>query len=273
MLFSDPDTILKYSLLWVGECLSGEAPSYELATEYPVMESKCKALTMHPIKHPDYRWSNSGSENLKDNTLFKRPTYVLYHEGDKISWAIIAWLGASLYNDWWVSTLVLNILLWFSIWIETNPRKGASIDQLRAYWLVLYMCRNKKVARKHLLGFILRLGFAPSLMENILFKPQSAILLLATVWEPLKYLAYPFYKISKWRNLRIGTWDNTTNKISLLPTMFLLGHKFSYPKDVFYIKRVYDTYFCQEDNKVVGAAMIKGMTHAIKCRERAKSAQ
>lgn len=231
MLFSDPDVNLKTCHLMLGKMMSDDytpADAYDLYT----MAYFCKARGIHPIKHPNYRWSNSGSENKAENTLFKRPTYWLYHK-------ILKHVGL-------------------------DPLKGASIDQLRAWWLICYAFKDRKAVFYNLIGFVLRLGFAPSLMENILFKPQHLLLPLSTLFKPLGWLVYPFYVLGRERNLKIGVWDNTTNKISLLPTMWLMGYKFHYPKSMFFIKSVYTTYYCQEDNKHVGAALIKGFTRVLK---------
>jgi len=232
--FRDGDAVLKVSLLFLGRFLGGADVNVDV-TYLCATRDMCRLRTMHPIKHPTYRWSNSGSENKAENTLFKRPTYWIYHK-------ILKYIGV-------------------------DPYKGCSFDQLRAWWIITYIFNDKKAAFKNLLGIALRLGFAPSLMENIIFKPQCCIMALATIWEPLRYLVYPFYAFSRSRNLKIGTWDNTTNKISLLPTMLYLGHHFNYPKDFFFIKRVYTTYFCQDDNKHVGEAMINGFKYALSSTE------
>lgn len=124
--------------------------------------------------------------------------------------------------------------------IGLDPYKGTNFDQLRAYWLYLYLTNNRKRALKHLIGFILRLGFTPSLMENVIFKPQSTILLLATIWEPLKYLVMLPFLLSVRRNLSVPISKSTTNKITLLPTMKVLGMEL--PDDEF-ITDTYTVYF------------------------------
>ena len=60
-----------------------------------------------------------------------------------------------------------NALKHFNI----NPGKGLNFDQLRGYYLYLYKTKQRKKACKHLLSWIARLGFAPSLMEHVFFKP------------------------------------------------------------------------------------------------------
>ena len=121
-----------------------------------------------------------------------------------------------------------------------DPYKGLNFDQLRAYWLYLYLRKNRARAIKQLIGFILRLGFAPSFMEHIIMKPQSLVMLLATVWKPLRFLVYPFFYISAKLNLREPIEESTTNKITLLPTLAALGWKVPQHE---YLIETYKEYF------------------------------
>ena len=137
-------------------------------------------------------------------------------------------------------------------YLKLDLHKGLSGDQLRAYYLYLMLTKQKRKAWLHILGIVLRLGFTPSLMEHCIFKPQAYIALLYTAWKPLKYLSYPFFKLSVIRNLKKPIEQGTTNKILLLPTMYALGMEL--PK-YDYICKVYDTYFSQDDNRFIGISM------------------
>ena len=129
---------------------------------------------------------------------------------------------------------------WLADKLGINLFKGLNLDQLRAYWLYMYLVRDRKTAIKHLLGFIFRLGFTPSLMENILFRPHAAVMLLATIWKPLRFLVYPLLYISAKRNLKEPIIISTTNKITLLPTLLALGWKVPGYQ---YLRSVYMEYF------------------------------
>ena len=237
MKWYDGDAILKSSLLWVGKRLEyhSDYPLIMAGKELKQMEKECNLRKWFGHrKSPTYKWSNSGSANAHENTLMNRPT-------------------------WWIQNKILKHC-------GIDPYKGANFDQLRAYWITLYMRRERWIAIKHLIGFVCRIGFTPSLMEHILFKPQAAIMLFATIWKPLRYLSYPIFMLSRRREFQLPVWDGTTNKISLIPTCFLLGMRYV-PKDYEdneathqYIREVYTTYFCEEGNKMVGEAMIRGLT-------------
>ena len=69
--------------------------------------------------------------------------------------------------------------------------------------------------------------------------------------------------------------SGTTNKITLLPTLKELGYMepgqtgkiffikvgdFTEAITMTYINRVYEVYFCQEDNKFIGEALIESFT-------------
>ena len=69
-----------------------------------------------------------------------------------------------------------------------------------------------------------------------------------------------FFKRSIKRNLKESIEISTTNKITLLPTMKLLGYDM--PSDD-YIKRVYETYWWNLEEKggiMIREALIKGLT-------------
>lgn len=191
------------------------------------MEEECKLspLSLFPIKSEEYTWSRSDG--------------------------LTRWL----YD---------NALKHFNI----NPGKGLNFDQLRGYYLYLYKTKQRKKACKHLLSWIARLGFAPSLMEHVFFKPQAMAMLLATIWKPLHYLVWPFLYFSVKKNFNETIEQGTTNKITLIPTLIELGYlevtdNFVYIKignyhksfSSLWVKKVYDVYFSQEDNKFIGEAM------------------
>ena len=234
MIWTDGDAILKHSLYFFGEKLRHTSRGSHITDlffskpcyEYYDMVEKCQMNNiLFQRKSPTYRWSNSGSENPAENTLLKRPTWWIYHK-------------------------ILKHIGW-------DPYKGANFDQLRAYWLTLYATRSRKAAFKHLLGFVLRLGFAPSFMEHVFFKPQATVALLATIWEPLKYLVWIPFKLSALKNLNIPISESTTNKITLIPTLMLLEPNTHIIH--LYYELVYKTYFHQFDNRIVGNAMIVGL--------------
>ena len=272
-MWSDGDKILKSSLLWVGHELSETYGYYENKTTGQILEEMERDCRLRNFfghrKSPTYKWSNSGSENLNENTIWKRPTYWVYHN-------ILRYVGIDLY-------------------------KGANCDQLRAYWLTLYLRRERWIAIKHLLGYVVRLGFSPSLMENIILKPQSLAVLLATIWKPMHYIVLPFLLLSRWRNFKKPISQSTTNKITLIPTLALLGYRY-FPKKTaenhpeihspvsaeihfensykntknprktprmhiaknpstytVWITKVYETYFCEAGNSQISIALIAGI--------------
>ena len=163
-----------------------------------------------------------------------------------------------------------KILCHFNI----DPHKGLNGDQLRAYYLYLLKTKQRRKAWMHIGGFVLRLGFFPSMMEHVIWKPQSIICLLAAAWRPLRFLVYPFFRYSVERNLEEDILDGTTNKITLLPTLKELGYLEVCRKlyeSVLYINigsyhvaytnswsdRVYRTYFCQDDNRFIGESLME----------------
>jgi hypothetical protein len=166
-------------------------------------------------KNPNYKWSNSGSENPADNTLFKRPTYWIWK----------------------------NILRHFGL----DFYKGMNGDQLRAYSLWLYMTKDWLGALRVIAGLVCRLGMTPSLCEWAPLKPQAYVLLFAV--KPIKYIFYPIYLIcylafiiSSYFELKIPLEESTTNKLVIYPTVKLLHFK-DLDKDFNYIKSIYITYF------------------------------
>jgi hypothetical protein len=180
-----------------------------------------------------YRWSNSGSANPSENTLFNRPTKWLY---DKV-------------------------LRHFNI----DPYKGLNGDQYRAYFLWLYKNRKdsqaKSLARKVLFGFIIRLGLTPSLCEWAPLKPQAYVLLLKMFWYlyPLYLIARVAFYFSVEAELKVPVEVSTTNKITMIPTMISLGQEFPCPT---VIKETYETYFKPgTDVAFIGEACIAALTH------------
>jgi hypothetical protein len=163
-------------------------------------------------KSQDYRWSNSGSGNPGENTIWKRPTYWLYH----------------------------NILKYFDI----DPYKGLNSDQYRSYALWVYERKDTWAALRVLLPFIVRLGLTPSLCEWLPLKIHSYVLFFRVLpfyyLNPLYWISRIIFHFSMKRNLKEDIAVSTTNKITLLPTMYYLGYKL--PEDE-YIEAVYDTYY------------------------------
>lgn len=194
---------------------------------FETMQSYCRLRqTLGHRKHPNYLWSNSGSENPNENTILKRPTKWIYDH--------------------------------FLKFLGIDPYKGLNCDQYRAYALSVYQTKDVSAALKVIFGLVLRLGFLPSLTEHILFKPQSMVLFLKLLRERHSVLWTPFYLISKLaflismkRNLKIPIEEDTSNKISLLPTMKIL--RLSMPRPA-YEKEVYETYF---HGKEEGGVLIK----------------
>lgn len=165
-----------------------------------------------------------------------------------------------------LTRFIYNFFLRF---LGIDPYKGLNFDQLRAYYLYLYATKQRKKAIKHLAGWFLRLGFAPSLMEHIIFKPQAIIMLLATIWYPLHYLVYIPFIFSVRKNMTEPIEVGTTNKITLLPTLKelkyldvggyivfieMLGYKYAYFKD--YVIDVYRTYFAAPNLVFIADSMI-----------------
>jgi len=229
------DYCLRTSLYCAGKIMQNSY-NYEESNLMYQMIKDCRFNSFYQIKSHEYKWSNSGSENKNDNTFWKRPTYWLYH----------------------------NILKH----IRKDPYKGANGDQLRAFFIVMYLKRYqskyKKIWLKIFLGFIFRFGFTPSLCEFAPLRPQAYILFLLSAPYGLKYLLLPFILISKicfyisfYREINFIPIElSTTNKISLLPTALLLKHE-GFPT-FNYCKKVYEEYF-KGDLNFIGQSIFKGI--------------
>jgi hypothetical protein len=180
-------------------------------------------------KSPEYKWSNSGAEALSENTLFNRPTKWIYD----------------------------HILKYFNL----DFYKGLSTDQYRAYFISLYLTNNWKSALRLKSGFIARLFFTSSMVENALFKPQAYVLLFKVkypyyinlLWYPIYLLCKLFFYFSFRKEMKVPIHISCTNKISLLPTAYLLGFKM--PNQA-YIECVYDEYFT---GSIVGQVLKEGL--------------
>ncbi len=180
-------------------------------------------------KTSDYRWSNSGSEMRSENTMFKRPTKWLYD----------------------------HVLKWFKI----DPCKGLNGDQYRAYFLPMYLRQDWKSALKIMVGFICRLGLTPSLCEWAPLKPQAYVLLFKTRFPfNIQYLWRPIYKLCKCsfeknvqQEMKVPIGISTTNKVSMIPTMKLLG---MFTPNKQYIIRVYETFFSDKKDQPLVNRMI-----------------
>jgi hypothetical protein len=185
-------------------------------------------------KRNDYRWSNSGSENESENTLWQRPTYWLYK----------------------------NILRHLDI----DPFKGMSTDNYRAYFIYIYLSRDWLAAAKVMFGYIIRLGMTPSLCEWAPLKPQAYVLLLKTPWPykihwlwaiPAHICENAFMK-SVESEYKISIEDSTTNKISLWPSALLLGVPMP---TMGYLEYVYNTYWPKGNpGHEIGQEVIKGLS-------------
>lgn len=142
---------------------------------------------------------------------------------------------------------------------------GLNCDQYRALFIVLYLMRrypfSRKIARRIIFGYIIRLGFSPSLTEWAIFKPQTFVLLFRMfgICFPINAVLLPIFKITAHFNLLEPIEKSTTNKISLLPTMFVLRMKM--PTDD-YIREVYNTYFSSQEQggQLIRHALIKALT-------------
>jgi hypothetical protein len=196
------------------------------------MELECFGNPRHPIKSEEYSWSNSGSAVPADNTLLNRPTFWIYQ----------------------------NVLKYFN----KDPKKGANGDQLRAYFIPMYQNNEVDIAKQIFFGMIQRGGMVPSWMEFAPLKPQCFVLLfklLCEKWSKVFYLPYKFclycFEKSIKSNLAEPISESTTNKISLLPTMKVLGMKL--PDDE-YIKSVYYTYFPQPELRFLADKIIDYLT-------------
>lgn len=161
---------------------------------------------------------------------------------------------------------------------------GLNGDQYRAYFLVLAHEKDVIGALKVMFGFCYRalpvfglltlifglmwwapivailLSPFPSFMEFVITKPHAFLMLFKVHWifKPLYYLVYPLWLFSKWRNLNQTIAQGTTNKISLLIQLKMLGHKLP---GAWYIIKVYRTYFVPgSENALVGEECIKALT-------------
>jgi hypothetical protein len=144
---------------------------------------------------------------------------------------------------------------------------GLNCDQYRALALFLYLARGvpryRNIAKNILIGYVLRLGFSPSLTETAIFKPQSFVLLLKVFRYlfPAYLLSLAYFRLSAKASLMEPISKNTTNKISLLPTMRILGY--AMPSDK-YIKEVYEVYFNEgADMALIKNSMIDGLLGTI----------
>jgi len=137
--------------------------------------------------------------------------------------------------------------------IGLDPFKGSNHDQLRAWFLYSYT--KDRQLDSTILGFIFRLGFAPSLMEHALLKLQAHVLLLRNTknrfFNPLYWASRLAFYISMKKNLKEPIKGHTTNKITLLPTMYYLGYKLP-PRA--YIEGVYNRYYGKDSE--LGTLMI-----------------
>lgn len=225
------DYCLRTSLYYTGKLMSKTASRIDSKT-YHEMTRECLVDELFPRKSKAYRWSNSGSAIKEHNTLLKRPTKWIYDH-------FLKFFGA-------------------------DPYKGLNGDQMRALFTSVYMLEDHVTARRIWANFKKRFGFFPSLMEHFFLKPQTMILLFAMLKDEslgLKLL----YKISKWffdrsieRNINTDI-EETTNKITLLVTMKILGYDLP---DENYVKRVYDIYFQYpkyRDLNMVRNSILKGI--------------
>jgi len=204
------DFCVRTSLYVVGKTLQNKLSERDYEwMNIMIKECRLDKWTGHR-KSEKYRWSNSGGSNAANNTLFKRPTKWIYDHVFK--------------------------------YIGFNPYKGLNGDQYRAYFMWLYLNKDLKGALKVMLGYVYRLGFAPSMTEHAFLKPQAYIMLFKVhpIFYPMHLLCYPFFLFSKNRNLKQPVKGHTTNKISLLPTMKLLKHKLPSKE---YMSSVYRRYF------------------------------
>jgi hypothetical protein len=215
-LYDRGDYCLKTSLYITAKFLWGVVTN-EDRYYYNLMIEECRLnKVIWNRKSSIYKWSNSGSEDPGENTFMKRPTKWIYE----------------------------HILKYFNI----DPFKGLSGDQLRSYLLTLYLNNDWWGALRLKLGFLIRLGLTPSLCEFAPVKPQAYVLLFKIkypfyinfLWRPLYYFCKLMFYISYKRELKVPVEVSTTNKISLLPTAYLLNLQL--PTNDF-ITSVYKTYF------------------------------
>lgn len=221
-LYEHSDFCLRSSLYMTSKLLQDNISLQDLMW-FEEMQAECRLdkWTGHR-KSDQYHWSNSGSANPTENTLLQRPTYWIYH----------------------------HILKYFNY----DPHKGLNHDQYRAYFICLYLTNDWRASLKVMFGYIYRLGFTPSMMEHCLFKPQAYYPLLAVkfpyklhyLWRPLYWISKAAFYIGKRPVLNTAPDYESTNKISLLPT--LKATKQAMPNQD-YIKKVYWTYWSRATDK------------------------
>jgi len=203
--FDKRDTCLQVSHYFWATLVLDQLDFEPIKIFYEMLEDECRLLNLlGHRKNRTYRWSNS-------NGITK-----------------------------WLQT---RILRYFNI----DPYKGLNGDQYRALFLHLQFqsyTYSDQVRNNILFGFILRLGFFPSLMEHAILKPQSLVLFWKSFkgykLNPLYWLSLLCFYFSMKRNLAQPIKGHTTNKISLLPTMYYLGFKLP-PKE--YTDKMYDVYY------------------------------
>lgn len=225
------DYCLRTSLFCAGKLMQG---INDIIGVMNTMIFECRLTSYYPVKSQEYMWSNSGSENEEENTFWKRPTF---------------WL-------------------WRHLGIDMH--KGLNGDQFRAFFIMMYLNKDnplyKRIWKKIAVGFILRLGFTPSLCEWAPLKPQAYVLYFKSAPGIYKYLCYPLYLICRLffeiiymeENVFIPIEQSTTNKISLFPTAHLLGKVL--PVQC-YVELVYKTYF-KGDIEFIGQSVIDGLVKA-----------
>ena len=162
---------------------------------------------------------------------------------------------------------------------------GLNGDQYRAYFLVLAHDRDLVGALKVMFGFVYRaiplflvlklLGAGwllspfiailfspfPSLMEIAIMKPHTFLMLFKVhpIFSPFYYMLYPIWLFSKWRNLKQSIAKGTTNKITLLIQMKMLGVELKKP--FWWVIKVYTTYFVAgTENYFIGQECIDALS-------------
>lgn len=231
--FDSRDRCLQVSLYYAAKILLRDVSKDDQAY-YDTMIKDCWLdWVVWNRKSPEYKWSNSGAEALSENTLFNRPTKWIYD----------------------------HILKYFNL----DLFKGLNGDAYRSYILTLYLKSNWGSAFKLKLGFLLRAGFTPSLCENALFKPQAYVLLFKVkypyyihmLWYPIYLICKLFFYFSFRKEMKVPIHISTTNKITMLPTAYLLGFKM--PNKA-YIDCVYDEYF---NGSIVGQVLKEAISEKI----------
>lgn len=157
----------------------------------------------------------------------------------------------------------------WSIINKIHPRElycGLNTDQYRALAIYLYLTRNlprsRKIAKNILIGYILRGTVSPSLTESIILKPYSIVLLfkMFRCLFPVFALLRSLYGLSVKSEMLKTNQEGTTNKVSMLPTMLLLG--FELPTDN-YIKETYSIFFDKgEDRILIRNSITDGVIYA-----------